>query len=55
MQNLPHQPIVRKENQTTMTDVGKYNYSSDPTSGAMTMKEMSLKRQLDDSEIVAQE
>jgi hypothetical protein len=38
-----------------MTDVGKYNYSTDPTSGALTMKEMSLKRQLDDSEIVAQE
>jgi len=27
-----------------MTEVGKYNYSSDPTSGALTMKEMSLKR-----------
>jgi hypothetical protein len=27
-----------------MTDVGKYNYSSDPTSGALTLKEMSLKR-----------
>jgi len=37
-------PPVRKENQNTMTDLGKYNYSSDPTSGAMTLKEMSLKR-----------
>lgn len=38
-----------------MTDLGKYNYSTDPTSGALTLKEMSLKRQLDDSEIIASE
>jgi hypothetical protein len=49
------QPVVRKDNQNTMTDLGKYNYSMDPTSGATTMKEMSLKRQLDDTEIVLSE
>ena len=49
------QPVVKKENQNTMTDLGKYNYSLDPTSGATTMKEMSLKRQLDDTEAVLSE
>jgi hypothetical protein len=49
------QPVVRKDNKNTMTDLGKYNYSMDPTSGATTMKEMSLKRQLDDTEIVLSE
>ncbi len=38
-----------------MTDTGKYSYSMDPTSGALTMKEMSLKRQLDDTEMLVQE
>lgn len=41
--------IVRKENKQTMTDVGKYNYTSDPTSGASNMKEWQLQRALDDS------
>jgi len=35
-----------------MTNVGKYNYSSDPTSGVSTMKEMSLSRQLEDEKLV---
>lgn len=43
-QTVVQAPLVRKENQNTMTDLGKYNYSSDPTSGALTLKEMSLKR-----------
>lgn len=34
--------IVRKENKQTMTDVGKYNYTNDPTSGASNMKEWQL-------------
>ena len=48
-------PVVRKDNANTMTDLGKYNYSMDTTSGATTMKEMSLKRALDDTEIVVTE
>ena len=52
---IPNVPVVKRENQTTMTDTGKYSYSMDPTSGALTMKEMSLKRQLDDTEMLVQE
>jgi len=44
VQKATSQPNVKKENQQTMTNVGKYNYSSDPTSGVQTMKEMSLAR-----------
>lgn len=44
-----------KENKQTMTDVGKYNYSEDPTSGASTLKEFSLRKQLEDSELAQQE
>lgn len=29
------------------TDTGKYNYSLDPTSGAVTLKEKSLTRQVE--------
>jgi hypothetical protein len=42
--------VVRKENKQTMTDVGKYNYTNDPTSGASNMKEWQLQRALDDSQ-----
>ena len=44
VQKTTSQSTVKKENQQTMTNVGKYNYSSDPTSGVQTMKEMSLAR-----------
>ena len=33
-----------------MTDEGKYSYSYDPTSGASTMKELQLKRRIEDLE-----
>lgn len=42
---------VRKENKQTMTDLGKYTYSDDPTSGASTLKEFSLRRNLEESEL----
>jgi chromosome segregation ATPase len=48
-------PAIRKENQATMTDEGKYSYSHDPTSGALTMKEASLKRKAEDQEILLAE
>lgn len=38
-----------------MTDTGKYSYSLDPTSGAATMKEVSLRKQLEDTEFSAQD
>lgn len=50
IQTVAVQPVVKRDNQQTMTDTGKYNYSLDPTSGATTMKEMSLKRTLEDTE-----
>ena len=34
----------KRDNQTVQTDTGKYNYSLDPTSGAVTLKEKSLTR-----------
>ena len=33
-----------------MTETGKYNYTSDPTSGVSNMKEWQLQRALDDSQ-----
>jgi len=38
----PISTVVRRENKQTMTDVGKYNYTNDPTSGAQNMKEWQL-------------
>ena len=46
---------VRKENKSSMTDLGKYTYSEDPTSGASTLKEFSLRKQLEESELAQQE
>jgi len=37
--STPIPTVVRRENKQTMTDVGKYNYTNDPTSGVSNMKE----------------
>lgn len=45
---------VKKENKGTMTDAGKYSYMSNAETQP-TMKEWSLKRNLEDAEILIQE
>lgn len=40
--SAPIPTVIRRENKQTMTDVGKYNYTNDPTSGASNMKEWQL-------------
>lgn len=46
---------VKKENKGTMTDVGKYSYMTAADTEPTTMKEWSLKRNLEDAEGLIQE
>jgi len=55
----PHKSIlstyVKKENKGTMTDVGKYSYMTPAEAEPTSLKEWSLKRNLDDAELLIQE
>ena len=43
---------VKKENKGTMTDVGKYSYMTAADTEPTSMKEWSLKRNLEDAELL---
>ena len=43
---------VKKENKGTMTDIGKYTYMSAADTEPKSMKEWSLKRNLEDAEVL---
>ena len=46
---------VKKENKGTMTDVGKYSYMTAADTEPSSLKEWSLKRNLEDAELLIQE